>query len=140
MAGHVAQQRSPGVQAELVGQGLGDERPGCMNMPAAIDMPVQRREPGGDVGRIRHPLLASILQYKGRRNDGIMASDQQPPGHRGRAHCELTCPLQLVHRQVTAGREMGPGRVKAEDGGLVVKRAEPGIRPGRGEHPEPLLE
>ena len=133
--GRVAEQRRAGVEAELVGHVGGRERPGGVDVPAAIKVRADPRQP------VAGPRPRSSSAWRPARR---CRPAGPPPGNgrrrsvaaggpRGRP--PAPGPAQLLGGQAAPRRDVRPGRVEAEDRRLVVDRPEPRVRPGGAKTP-----
>ena len=103
-AGWVSQQRGPCVQAELAGNTIGDESPGCVHMSAAEEMGSESREPAPQGLGVDQALAGQVPTIVARRVDRVVAGDDQPADCRPSRRQKFTGSFELQFRQASSGR------------------------------------
>ena len=94
-AGAVPQQGSTRVQTKLIRNPVGNERPGGMDMAAAVQVRADRGQPAGQRFGVDEVLADQVLTIRRWDLYRIMAGDDQPPDRSARPGNELSGQLQL---------------------------------------------
>ncbi len=119
VAGMVAQQGRSWVQAKLPRYGGRLERPGRVDVSAAVEVRSDRPEPFGQGVRVDESFRRIFALVLGRYDHRIMARHDQAPNLAGSRN-ELSGLDQLMDGKFPPGRDRGSTRIETEDGRLGI--------------------